>query len=214
MSARPRLRQPGWPLLWLALLLALPAAAAAQASTPLSLSVGGEALDWRPVVRVNDLLADHTLADALHSGLPLRVHLRVELWEKGFIDRLAGAQDAFFALLYDPLDQSYTLETGGARQRFGRRVDAEAALNTTLAAPLRPQGGKRYYYLATLEVETLSLSDLQELQRWLRGEARPAVEGRAPVGRAVERGLRRALVRVVGLPARRYEARTPDFRVR
>lgn len=213
MTARSLLRRLCGPLLWLALLLA-PPAAAAQAGSPLSLSAGGAALEWRPVVRVHGLLADQVLADALHSGLPLRVHLRVELWEKGFINRLAGAEDAFLALLFDPLDESYTLETGSAQQRFARRADAEAALNTTLTAPLRPRGGKRYYYLATLEVETLSLSDLQELQRWLRGEARPAVEGRAPVGRAVERGLRRALVRVVGLPTRRYEARTPDFRVR
>lgn len=195
----------------LPLLLALRVPAAAQAGAPLSLSVGGAALEWRPVVRVHDLLADHGLVDALHSGLPLRVHLRVELWENGFINRLAGAQDAFLALVYDPLDESYTLDTGDARQRFSLRTEAEAALNTTLTVPLRPRSGKRYYYLATLEVETLSLSDLQELQRWLRGEARPAVEGRAPVGRAVERGLRRALVRVVGLPARRYEARTPVF---
>lgn len=213
MSARP-LARGAWPLLLLALLLALPATAAAQTRAPLSLTLGGQSLEWRPVVRVHDLLADRVLADALHSGLPLRLHLRVELWEKGFVDRLAGAEDAFLALLYDPLDESYTLETESSRQRFARRAEAEAALNTTLVAPLRPREGKRYYYLATLEVETLSLSDLQELQRWLRGEAKPAVAGRAPVGRAVERGLKRALVRVVGLPARRYEARTPDFHVR
>jgi hypothetical protein len=77
---------------------------------------------------------------------------------------------------------------------------------------LRPNARSRsYYYLATLEIETLSLSDLQELQHWLRGEAQPAIQGRRPVGRAVGRGVQRALVRMVGLPSRRYEARSPTF---
>ncbi|HEU0051954.1 MAG TPA: hypothetical protein VFQ39_02210, partial [Longimicrobium sp.] len=79
---------------------------------------------------------------------------------------------------------------------------------------MRPERAGRYYYLARLEVETLSLSDLEELRRWLRGEARPAVAGEKPVGRAVERGLKRFFVRLLGLPARRYEARTHVFNAR
>jgi hypothetical protein len=60
-------------------------------------------------------------------------------------------------------------------------------------------------------VETLSLDELDELRRWLRGEARPAEAGRPP--RGVERGVRRIFVRLLGLPSRRYEARTAIFRV-
>ena len=74
--------------------------------------------------------------------------------------------------------------------------------------------GGRFYYLVTLNVETLSASDLEELRHWLRGQARPAVAGKQPVGRAVETGVRRFFVRLLGLPTRRYEARTPIFAVR
>jgi hypothetical protein len=38
------------------------------------------------------------------------------------------------------------------------------------------------------------------------------VQGRTSPGRAVERGLRRVFVRLIGLPTRRWEARTPSFR--
>jgi hypothetical protein len=76
---------------------------------------------------------------------------------------------------------------------------------------VQPRRSGRFYYLATLEVETLSLSDLEELRRWIRGEVQPAVEGRAPAGRAVERGLRRVFVRLLGLPTRRFETRSEIF---
>lgn len=198
----------------LALLLGPPAPAAAQGRTQLSVSVAGPREGWQPVVRMEGLLRDAALRDALHSGLPLRLHLRVELWRDALVDRLVEVQSTEMALSYDPLERSYLFETARAPQRFASLADAESAIGTLLAVPLRPAGRGRYYYLALLEVETLSLSDLEELRRWLRGDARQALAGRSSVGRALERGVRRALVRVVGLSARRYEARTPSFLVR
>jgi hypothetical protein len=198
----------------LALSLAAAASAEAQPRSPLSISASSAANRWQPVVRIDGLLQDAVLRDALHSGLPLRLHLRVELWRDAIFDQLADAQEALLALSYDPLDRSYLFEAGRTPQRFATLADAEAAIGSIFLLPLGPRGSGRYYYLASLEVETLSLSDLDELRRWLRGDARAAVTGRTPVGRAVERGLRRAFVRVVGLATRRYESRTPSFVVR
>ena len=79
---------------------------------------------------------------------------------------------------------------------------------------MRPPGRGRYYYIGVMDVETLSLNDLDELRRWLRGEARPAVAGSKPVGQAVETGLRRFFVRLLGIPTRRYEVRTEVFEAR
>jgi hypothetical protein len=79
---------------------------------------------------------------------------------------------------------------------------------------VRPSRTGRYYYLAKLEVETLSLSDLEELRRWLRGEVGPAVAGSGSPESAVESGVRRVLVRMIGLPTRRMEARSGTFTVR
>ena len=200
-------------LLALALLLSA-GAVPAQGQRPLSVAVGGAAVGWRPVVTLHGTLEDGALREALASGLPLRFGFRIELWQKNLFDRLLGIERAKLAVLQDPLDGTYTLRSGRAEQRFSSLAEVEAALEAACAssaASLRATTTARHYYLAVLEVETLSLSDLEELQRWLKGEARPAVEGERPVMRAVERGLKRAFVRIIRLPTRRYEARSPTF---
>ncbi|HEV2131006.1 MAG TPA: hypothetical protein VGR27_07885 [Longimicrobiaceae bacterium] len=204
-------------LAWIGAVLALICfirPATAQAPPPLTITTGGAAVEWRPLVRVHALLEDRALREALGSGLPLRFHFRVELWEDGFFDRLQEVQQIPLMMVQDPLDSSYTLATERNEQRYATLAEVESAIQGTAQFTLRPRGRGRFYYLATLEVETLSLSDLEELRRWLRGEAGPAVQGRRPVGRAVERGLRRTVVRLMGLPTRRYEARTATFAVR
>ena len=177
--------------------------------------MSGPSAQWRPVVRVQGLLRDRALREALENGLPLRFQFRVELWRKADpFDQLAGAQEISRALLRAPLGAGYTLEDGRVQRRFATMEAAEAALQAALQPAVHPTTGGRFYYLVRLSVETLSASDLDELRLWLRGEARPAVTGRQPVGRAVEKGVRRFFVRLLGLPTRRYEARTPIFGLR
>ncbi|HEX2208680.1 MAG TPA: DUF4390 domain-containing protein [Longimicrobium sp.] len=195
----------------LALLHAVPADA--QSRRPLTVSVGGPSVRWRPEVRLNRIVrGDRSLHDALQNGLPLRFHCRVELWLKAEpFDQLVGVQEMSRALLRAPLGEGYTLEDGRVQRRYSTLQQAEAALQGALAPTLHPRTGGRHYYLVRLNVETLSLDELDDLRRWLRGEARPPEPGRQP--RGVERGVRRIFVRLLGLPSRRYEARTPIFRV-
>lgn len=202
------------PLLLFAASLLLASPVAGQREAPSFVVRAAPEAEWRPVVEAHGVLRDGALRDAMESGLPLRFRLRLELWRKGAFDRLAADEEIRFALLQDPLDRSYLLDTGRGERRYLTLADVEAALAGVLRPTLRPAGAGRFYYLGALEVETLSLSDLEELRRWLRGEVRPAVRGEAPPGRAVERGLRRLLVRVIGLPTRRYEFRTGTFTLR
>lgn len=167
--------------------------------------------DGRAVVDTDRLLDDRGLQGALESGLPLRFRLRVELWRKALFDQLAAVQEINLALVYDPLAREYLLNDGSAENRYPSLSVALRAMQRAFRAGVRPDRSGRYYYLATLKVETLSLSDLDELRRWLRGEVQPAVEGRASPGRAVESGLGRLLVRVIGLPSRSYEDRSGTF---
>jgi hypothetical protein len=200
------------PRVWLLLALLVCAGfTPTQGPPPLVVTVGGASAGWRPTVRVQGILGDRALREALASGLPLRFRYRIELWEKSLFDRLVGTQRAALAVLQDPLDGGYTLSNGRTDRRLESLAEVEDALEAAFASTLHPARQGRFYYLASLDVETLSMSDLEELQRWLRGEARPAVEGRRPVGRAVESGLRRAFVRIIGLPTRKYEARSPTF---
>ena len=199
-------------LLLFALALLHAAPAPAQSRRPLTVSVGGPSVRWRPEVRLNGILRDRGLRDALQNGLPLRFHCRVELWLKAEpFDQLVGVQEMSRALLRAPLGEGYTLEDGRVQRRYSTMQAAERALQGALAPTLHPRTGGRHYYLVRLNVETLSLDEVDELRRWLRGEARPAEPGRHP--RGVERGVRRIFVRLLGLPSRRYEARTAIFRV-
>lgn len=185
--------------------------AAGQARARLRIGVAPAAERWAPVVEVDGLLQDAALRDALDSGLPLRIRLRVELWADRFFDRLEATEEVAVALTQDPLDRAYVLASPAGERHLATVNQAGAAIMGLLQVPLRPTRVGRYYYLATLEIETLSLSDLEELRRWLRGEVGPAVEGRGSPEGAVESGLRRVLVRVIGLPTRRMEARSGSF---
>lgn len=194
----------------LALLHAAPAPA--QSRRPLTVWVGGPSVRWRPEVRLNGVLRDRALRDALQNGLPLRFHCRVELWLKAEpFDQLVGVEEMSRALLRAPLGEGYTLEDGRVQRRYSTMQSAERALQGAMAPTLHPRTGGRHYYLVRLNVETLSLDELDELRRWLRGDARPAEAGPQP--RGMERGVRRIFVRLLGLPSRRYEARTAIFRV-
>ncbi len=183
----------------------------AQAQTPvLTLGVGPAEDGWPLLVRVGDVL-DDGLRDALESALPVRFHLRAELWRKRTLDRLVVAEEISVAIIPDPLGEGYTLETRSGAQTVPSLAAAQSALAGLLQPRMTPRQAGRHYYIVTLEVETLSLSDLDELRRWLRGEVAPALGGDSNPVRAVGRGVRRLLVRVIGLPTRRFEARTGTF---
>jgi hypothetical protein len=197
---------------WTAGLLLCLSAMPLVAQTPaLALRVGPSTAGWPALVETGQLLEDEALRGALDSALPLRFHLRVELWRRGLVDQLEGADEVSVALVQDPLTGGYSVEAPGVQRRLPTIEAAHLALKSYLSTNLRPDRPGRYYYLATLEIETLSLSDLEELRRWLRGEVAPALGGQSPPTRAVERGLRRLMIRVIGLPARRFEARSPSF---
>lgn len=196
-------------------LLLCAGSAAGQAGPRFTIRALGEADGWRPEVRADHLLSDADLGKALDSGLPLRFHLRVELWEKRLFDRLVDSHERYLSLEQDPIDRHYRLDTGRGERGFATIAQAEAAVQAALRPAIRPTASSgRFYYLASLQIETLSLSDLDELRRWLRGEAGPAVQGDRSPERALETGIRRVLVRVIGIPAHRYDARSATFRMR
>lgn len=171
------------------------------------------------VVRLGALLEGGDLEGALHSGLPVRIHVVAELWKDRFFDSQEGRAEWRASVVYDPLEGRYrvlTSEAGeGGAEPEGRTVASLAAvrgeLRRSFTLPLRPRSEGRFYYMATVEVETLSLTDLEELQRWLQGDLAPAVGGEGNVEGALGQGVKRLMVRMLGLPVRRVRARTPSF---
>lgn len=193
---------------------ALPRQAAAQDddSPPVTLEVAAGTGELR--VHLGDLLADGGLRRAIHQGLPLRIGVRAELWQDKFFDSERGVAEWKASVVYDPVARNYEVDVGsGEAATVSSLAEATAVLQQRFELPIRPQRSGRFYYLAVVEMETLSLSDLEELQHWLKGDLAPAVSGDEDVENAMARGVRRLFVRALGLPTRRIRLRTETFEV-
>lgn len=194
------------------LLFALFASKLEAQQTPPPLSVQLQAATGAPQVSLGPFLQGEGVQSSLQSGLPVRVRVVTELWRSRTFDALEGRHDWRATVRLDPLSLRYLVETSdGETIEVPSASAAVSFLQGELAPRLRPDRPGRFYYLARMEVETLSLSDLDELRRWLRGDLGAAVEGRDEVGSALGRGLRRLMVRALRLPVQRYEVRTPVF---
>lgn len=183
-----------------------------EAQDPVVLSRRGAV----PTVTAHGLLADEALENAVISGLPVRIGFQVQLWRDELVDDLVD-QTAWSAVIaFEPLEARFLagILPGDSLGLYPTWDAARAAVEGPFVPATRRPTAGRFYYIAAVEVETLSLSDLDELERWLRGELEPAVRGRQSVGGALGTGLKRLLIRILGLPARRYEVRTEPFDVR
>ena len=179
-----------------------------------ALAVSWDSANGRARLRVGPVLGTDELEHATRSGLPVRVRVRVELWRDGFIDDLEGSETWTAVLLYEPLERQYIVRPArGPARRFTDYRSARDGIEREYDVAVQPSREGNHYYTVTLEIETLSLSDLEELERWLQGELRPAVSGERSVSGAVSEGAKRLLIRLLGLPARRVEARSERFRV-
>lgn len=175
--------------------------------------------DAPPAVSSSGLLADGSMRDLLSNGFPARLHYRLERWASGrWFDDLKAAFDWDVILKYDVLGKKYQVVRVVNKKvellgEFTTVDDAENAAESPYRPAISlPKKGQRGYYNLLLDVETLSLSDLDEVERWLRGELKPAVRGKKNPGTALGRGVRTLVVRLLGGEKRHYEARTGTFR--
>lgn len=176
--------------------------------------------DEAPTISSAGLLSDAAMRDLLANGFPARLHYRLERWQAGrWFDDLKAASEWDVILKYDVLGKRYQAarvvnnkpeSLGEFPTLDGAASAAEAPFRATISLPRR---GQRGYYNLLLDVATLSLSDLDEVQRWLRGELKPAVRGEKNPGTALTRGVRTLVVRLLGGEKRHYEARTGTFRL-
>lgn len=175
--------------------------------------------DEPPFVSSAGLLADASMRDLLANGFPARLHYKLERWASGrWFDDLKAAFEWDVILKYDVLGKKYQVvrvvnKKAESLGEFPAAADAEGAAEAPYKVAIAlPKKGERGYYNLLLDVETLSLSDLDEVQRWLRGELKPAVSGKKNPGTALGRGVRTLVVRLLGGEKRHYEARTGTFR--
>jgi hypothetical protein len=175
--------------------------------------------DEAPFVSSAGLLADPSMRDLLANGFPARLHYKLERWASGrWFDDLKATFEWDVILKYDVLGKKYQVvrvvnKKAESLGEYPVVADAEGAAEAPYKVAIAlPKKGQRGYYNLLLDVETLSLSDLDEVQRWLRGELKPAVSGKKNPGTALGRGVRTLVVRLLGGEKRHYEARTGTFR--
>lgn len=173
-----------------------------------------------PVVRSENLLADGRWLSTLRSGLPVRLHYRVEVWRSrsGWLDLLTRQAEWDVVIRHEPLLDQYTLLTLFANRVQERRYATVDALSAALAfayqVNIRPIEPGTYYYTGVQEVSTLSDSDLDELERFLEGDLDEVTRSKRNLGDALGRSATRFLLRLAGLPSLRLEARSESFVVR
>ncbi len=174
-----------------------------------------------PIVRAENLLGtNNRWLSALRSGLPVRLHYRVEVWRsrEGWFDTFARQAEWDVLIRHEPLLDQYTLFTfvGAGRQerRYATLDVLGAALGFAYQVNIRPGESGRYYYAASLQVSTLSDSDLDELERFLEGDLGREADGGENLGDALGRGATRFLLQLAGLPSLRLEAQSDRFSVR
>ena len=211
------------PLLLTVLLLATAAPAVAQRSAGVDIRLPPAPLRGvdGPSVRAVRMLSDSRLRDLLRNGFPARLHWRLEIWStRGWFDDLKGAVEWDVIVRYEPLERRYEIvhiDAEGNPTPLGRTehfAEVEAIIERPHRPPIAPAKRRdRVYYNLSLDVEMLSVNDLDEVERWLRGELRPAVRGQRNPGTAVTRGVRTVVARLLGAEKRHYEQRSGAFDV-
>jgi hypothetical protein len=158
------------------------------------------------------------MSDLIRSGFPARIRYKIERWAAGgFADDLRATREWNVIVRYDQLAGVFTVVrvfrgTATALGQASTIAGADSIVARLTRTPIPPpRRGERSYYTLAIDLEMLSLSDLDELEHWLRGEFRPAVRGERNPGTALTRGIRTLVVRLLGGEKRRYEARSPTF---
>jgi hypothetical protein len=172
-----------------------------------------------PTVRTVKVLSAGRTAELIRNGFPARLHYKLERWAAGtFVNDVKATSEWEFIVQYDPLAKTYKLIRATPQNavivgEYTDLADADAKLAEPYPAAISPPRiGEKSYYALTLNVEAMSLSDLDEVQRWLRGELRPAVRGHKNPGTAVSSGVRTLFVRILGGERIEYQANTGVFK--
>ena len=170
-------------------------------------------------VTARRVLSDGRTHELLLNGFPAAMHFRLELWRVGgLFDNLESSSTWDVLVRYDAYAKVYQIVRRGSRETevpagFPTRDAAEAALEQSVPVNLAPaRRGDSYYFNVILDIETLSVTDLDELQRWLQGDLEPTVRGRRDPISALRRGVGTLLSRLLGGERRHYEARSGAFK--
>lgn len=206
----------------LALALGAPPAAARPAGAQevtleVQVAPPGQQRSAGPLVSQKGVLDDRDLREKIKNAFPARLHFKAELWGIArWFNQLEGSYEWDVIVRYDPLEKDYgvlrsTPERVSVLGRFDKVEDAQAAAEQAFRLPLVPRKQDRYYYIVRMDVETMSVSDLNEVEGWLKGDFNPAIRGDKNAGTAIGRGLKSLMLRLLGGDRKQVETRSVTF---
>ena len=204
-------------LLGVALLLALAGASKAEAQRVRL--VVADTVNSRgqrqPLILTPDILRDPRWVENLQTSLPLRMEFRIEIWRvrPDWFDQLERWFEWEIVIQYEPLTDQYTKSEawGGALRRqttFSSLQELERNLELGHQIGITPARAGQYYFTATLRLRTLSDEEMEDLERFLRGDPAAAEQDR---GSVLSRAARRLLMGIGGLPYEQLEGRSRRF---
>ncbi len=186
----------------------------------MQLPPAAQTLTEGPVIIAREMLSGARIRELLSAGFPAQFHFRVELWSEGrWVNDLEREMEYDVFVRYSAIEKAYEVTQKihdglFPLGKFTNLDDAEAAVARPTRVPITAiRSSRAQYYDATLAVTVLSLSDLDELDRWLTGDVQPAISGSRNPGTALTRGVRALAARALGGEKREYGSHTPTFRV-
>ena len=207
-----------------ALLLVFGAPFAAGAQPRASITATVPTATTGSAVALVGVLADKKFDELMQNGFPLRMHLRAELWKTGVINQVEASVEWETVVRYDSFDHTYDVvrvtfgaepdrkavftSLGSYKSLAGARGAAELAYTPPLPAADR---GRKSYIAVQADVQTMEMSDLDEVQAWLRGDARPGVPAKRNPGTFLTRGVRSLFTRLLGAEVRHIEGQSATF---
>ena len=176
----PRLRAPGARRTGAFALAALLAGAAATAfAVDLADVRITRVEDWVAVSLRTTRVLSPRVRDSLERGMPATVRLSVDLWKvrPGWFDQMVRTERAEFRVArnawsdeYQMVRQAGPLVTLLDLDDVERELERPTRVRVLPVAGLDP--GARYYAIARVEVKPLTVEDIEEVERWLSGEAK------------------------------------------
>jgi len=158
---------------------------------------------------------DQVLDASLRSGLPARVAIELVLWEQrsGLWDREAARGQWQVSVVFDVVEESYRVfdERGGTLLGTEDLAEVEEFVAGIELWPLcdfediRPE--REHYLGLSFTIEPLTVEEVRDLERWLRGNVREGARLRDVPGQLV--GVLRSRL---GLGGQTERGRSPDFR--
>ena len=171
-----------------------------------------------PLVQARDMLNGPRIREPLSAGFPARFHFRVELYTEGFLNQLERTVEYDMIVRRRALENVFEvillIDRPFSLGKFSKIEDAEAAVGRRTRVPITAiRTTRTMYYKVSLEVQVIESSDLDEVDRWLRGNIESPLKGRTNPGTALTRGLRSIAAKLLGGESRQYDVSSPSFRL-